>query len=890
MPCALIVLDELQQYIGENPDRSYTVQLVTEACCKKFGGRLLFVATGQSALFGTALLQRLKDRYTVSVELSDTDVEAVTRKIVLAKTPTMKPQLDSMLKHCSGEIDRQLYGTRIGSRPEDATILAADYPILPARRRLWEKLLRAVDRAGTAGQLRTQLRIVHEAVRTIANQPLGTVVPADFIFDQLSVNMLQSNVLSRDIDEIIRKQRDGTEDGILCSRLCAMIFLISQLPKEAGADIGVLATPDVLADLLVDDLVAGSANLRKTIPELLGKLIKSGDLMQVGEDYRIQTREGAAWTTEYNNHYTRFMNDASRIAEERTALLRVRCQATLRDLRLNQGNCREPRKFELYTGADRPKPAAGVIPVWIRDGWSDSESAVRSDAQQAGLDSELVFIFLPRQDAEVFKTNIAGLQAAQETLSRRGAPTAQEGMDARKSMETREREHSAVLSRLLDDLFRHASVIQGGGSLVEGQTLREAVENALKSSLVRLFPQFTVADDRMWEKVFERAKKGDGSPLEVLNYHGEAEKHPVCAQLLSFIAAGKKGSDLRKHFSGHPFGWPQDAVDGALLTLLRCNLITVTLAGVAVDPRSLDRANIGAAYFKLVSVVVTTQHLLEIRKVLQEASIGYQSGQEIKSMPGLIRKLLDMGRAAGGAAPCPVQPDLSQCEELQNLSGNELLVRVFDISASLLEQIPLWKQRAEQIRQRLPRWDSLNELIKYAAGLPGLEAVKQAVTAIVANRLLLEEPDPVAPLCEQVTGELRQALQDARTRYSQVYEEAMSKLVDSAIWIKLDPSHQARLLASRSIGSVPGIRVATENEVLLSLQECSLQDWQVRTDALPQRFADVLLAAAKLLEPQAVSYRPHSARLSDETEVDQYLTAMKEEIMKQIGAGHPVIV
>ena len=54
-PLTLIGLDEVQQYIGENQARTYAVQEVTEICCKRFGGRLMFVGTGQTALSGTPI-------------------------------------------------------------------------------------------------------------------------------------------------------------------------------------------------------------------------------------------------------------------------------------------------------------------------------------------------------------------------------------------------------------------------------------------------------------------------------------------------------------------------------------------------------------------------------------------------------------------------------------------------------------------------------------------------------------------------------------------------------------------------------------------------------------------------------------------------------------------
>ena len=61
------------------------VQEAVEACCKNIGGKLLFIGTGQTAVTGTPNLKKLEGRFTVRVELSDTDVDAVVRKVILAK-------------------------------------------------------------------------------------------------------------------------------------------------------------------------------------------------------------------------------------------------------------------------------------------------------------------------------------------------------------------------------------------------------------------------------------------------------------------------------------------------------------------------------------------------------------------------------------------------------------------------------------------------------------------------------------------------------------------------------------------------------------------------------------------------------------------------------------
>ena len=74
--------DHVQQYIGDTNDRSTLVTEVTEALSKELDSHVLVVASGQSALTPTAQLQKLTDRYTIRVQLSDQDVEAVIRFVL----------------------------------------------------------------------------------------------------------------------------------------------------------------------------------------------------------------------------------------------------------------------------------------------------------------------------------------------------------------------------------------------------------------------------------------------------------------------------------------------------------------------------------------------------------------------------------------------------------------------------------------------------------------------------------------------------------------------------------------------------------------------------------------------------------------------------------------
>src|SRR5207247_6026504 len=96
LPCTLLVVDEIQQFIGEKIQRAMDLQEIAEHCTTKLKQRLLLIGTGQSALNTTPSLQRLQARFAVRVQLSDTDVESVIRKTVLRK----KPEQEAAISKC----------------------------------------------------------------------------------------------------------------------------------------------------------------------------------------------------------------------------------------------------------------------------------------------------------------------------------------------------------------------------------------------------------------------------------------------------------------------------------------------------------------------------------------------------------------------------------------------------------------------------------------------------------------------------------------------------------------------------------------------------------------------------------------------------------------------
>ncbi len=889
VPCLLIVLDEVQQYIGESLERSKAVQDLQEQCCARLGANVLFVATGQNALSATPLLIRLQGRFPVTIELQDTDVEQVTREVVLKKKPTAEAALLSLLEAHSGEIERHLASSKIAPNARDRGLMVRDYPLLPVRRRFWEKVLRAVDKTGTGAQLRTQLWIVHDAVEKTADLPLGNVVDAAFIYDHIKSRVLQSGVLLQEISENIARQVHE-DDGELRFRLCALVFLIGQLPHDGPNDAGIRATPETLADLLVTDLNVSSTDLRKQVTMLLERLVAESAVMRVESEYRMQTREGSEWNQAFQAAVSKLMNDDGKLASERSQLLKTACNETFEKRKLVHGQSKEPRKFDLHFGSEPPDTGGASVPVWVRDGWEVEEKSVLGEVRAAGDSAAVVYGFIPRKNADELKRAVASYSAALTTIHAKGHPGTPEGMEAKRAMETRLEQARRTRDNLIEELLNASQVyIAGDAEPVGGMLLETKVHAAAVACLDRLYPRFHEADHPEWHRVIERARKGDGDALEVVGHKGDPDKHPVCSAILGFVGSGKEGTKVRKEFAGPKCGWPQDAIDAALMVLHGAGMLQARTGGETVAKGKLDQRNITTTEFRVEHVTLTKVELIQLRTLFKLAGLNTTSGQESQSAPEFLNRVKALGEAAGGDPPLPRRPDLSHVQELAQRVGNDQLKGILDHRERLTREVGDWKAVAEKIALRQPRWVQMTALLDHAESLPAAAEVRPEVAAVGQNRGLLAEPDPVPHIVEKLAAALRLALNDAHAVSTSAHEVGLASLDASANWQKLAPEQRYELLSKSGSRVVPTVAVGTTEEILDTLRQTKLSELRAIGDALPTRFGNALAAAAKLLDPEAQHVKLPGVTIKDESDLKSWLKSAEDQIRVKLADG-PVIL
>jgi len=900
IPHTILVLDEVQQYINEVQDRSAAITEVAEAIQTQFDSRVMLVAAGQSALSaGTQALLWLRDRFRIAVELTDADVEAVIRKVLLHKRPSAVPAIERLLDDHAGEIARHLQGSRLGPRAEDRRDRVPDYPLLCTRRRFWEACFQAADAAGTHSQLRSQLRILHDSLQRVADRPLGAVIPASDLFEALAPSLVSNGVLLNEINTRIQKQLEkGEDEGRLRRDLCGLVFLIGKLPgREAkeGLDLGVRADAATLADLMVSDVTSDTGAFRKRVADTLEALAGEGDLMKVGDEYRLQTTEGAEWDREFRRRQTALrQGNEVEIATRRDQLFGESVQRILSGIKLTHGESKLRRTLSLHTGTEPPPSDGDAIQVWLRDGWSCALKEVESDARRLGTGDPTLHVHLPKKSADVLRDRIIEAEAARQVLDHYGVPSSPEGREARESMQSRRATAEHDRDELIREVIRAAKVLQGGGSEVFGDGLAEKLATGAEASLARLFPRFDDGDHRAWEAAVRRAKEGSDQPLRVVGWDGATEDHPVAKEVLARVGVGARGTEIHRVLKAPRFGWPQDAIDAALLALHRSGHLRATRNGQPIAIGGLDQAGIKGAEFRPEKVRLTTPERIALRGLFDRLGIATRSNEEEMRAPAFLDALGGLAARAGGPAPLPAPPDTKPIEDLKRLAGSEQLAAILEHKDDLEDRIAAWTLLAERAEARRSNWERAASLRRHATGLPGHEEVARELDAIANQRSLLGETDSVTPLTAKLASGLRAALAEKYAEFQRAIAQADATLAGDATWTRLDATAQDEIRLKLGLQPAAPLQVATDDALRKSLDARSLGTWQADIDAVVERVAKALEQAAARLErddrtPPTTTVALRRGTLADEAAVRAWLVEVESKLIEAVRNG-PVIV
>ncbi len=873
IPCTVIILDEVQQFIGQDSNLAFDVQLLAEDLCSRFEGKFLLVGTGQNALTDTPNLQRLMARFRVPIQLTNTDIQTVIRKTILEKKPSAVADLNTKLESALGEISRNLEGTVFGYLTEDKNTLVADYPLMPSTRKLWNKALQVIDVAGTSGQLRNQLRIIDDSLKSIAALEVGQVVAADFIFNQNQTQLIQSGLLINDmINQIQQKKAKGGDAGIE-GRILSAVFLLDLIMANTP-DTGLKANENTIADFLINNLNINADAFRTKVKTLVKKLVEEKVLMPINDEFKLQTKIGAEWEQAFTKEFIKLNNSGDdQIQTLRREKIVAHFKDKTRPLSITHGNSKIVREFELWD-KNTPPNTDFKLNLWIRDGWFESENTVINEIRAAGNNTPIAYAFVKKFRDPELKAEIVKFLATGLAINAMGVPSTPEGEQAKKSMETRQAQAKMGVQDLIDKICGETTVYLAGGNILQGSTLKDNIQEALNSIADRQFSEFKgKADALNWSQALTKALAGNPDALAAVGYSGDVDKHPIAAEILRFMGnSTKTGKDIRNQFMKAPYGWSQDAIDTVVVMLKNT-------AWISTSETTLNGAKMNQATFKKEVHILSARDKMMIRQLLQSGGVVCSPSDEIFPFSNAyLDKLKALANQVSGDSPRPEPINLAFIRDIENKEGNERLLDIIQQKDVLNAKFTEWTAKAKLVSAREPVWKLLVDLTNYATDEPDMVSLKNDATAIRVNRLLLQESDLIQPLLNTLSDKLVTALNHKKRAYNDLYDVKMADLQANDYFKKLTPEQKHPILQKHQLLKKPEIKALDAQALRDELQKASLYNWDTKIAALSGQFQSAVDDAITLSAPQAKTFNLPRKTISNQADIDAYVADLKAEL------------
>jgi hypothetical protein len=621
------------------------------------------------------------------------------------------------------------------------------------------------------------------------------------------------------------------------------------------------------------------------VPKALKALEEAGAIMPLDDAWRLQTKEAAEWDAAYRAELRALRADPTPLSVRRRGELDTALSEALKGLPgIAHGRSSVTRKLVRLRPTDKP-PTDGLA-VRVYNGWDDTLKQVNAEITALPATDATIHLLIERDaaDAERLEEALRQRMAAQAVLDQRGAPSTTEGEQAQKSFVARVSAADRTVKEIAEATVRKAQVILAGGSEQFGTHLKDRLQAGADGALVRLFPRFDIGDDPGWERVVTAARAGQADALKNVGHSGPPEMHPVCQAILTRLGAGRTGKELREEFERPLYGWPQDAVDGALLVLDHADLVrTVGEDGKEVALRSLPRQKIGVCRFHPETDTVTLAHRRAIRELGQSVGVHVSPDNEGEALTEILRRMREAARAAGGEAPAPEAPMTADLDAVEAEHGNRRLIEAATRKQMLADTHKAWSSAREHIDARLPAWRTTERLV--ALGAHGQQA---AVEDIRARRRLLEEPDPVPPLRQDAAAELRARLNAALDEYEAALSKAETELKADANWSspKINPDERHAIRQRNGLLPIPRPPVARPEDIVAALTSRSLSGWADLTRGIPAGVLEALDEAAIMVMPkvQAVNL-PTAGTINDEAVLDAWLAKVRETIAAKLPDG-----
>lgn len=631
----LFLIDEAGQYVAPRGELILNLDGLARNLKELGQGKVWIIATGQQTLteiveraaYNTPELNKLRDRFPISIELDARDIREITYRRLLTKSDAGVSELIDLFSRRGQAMIRHTRLTGTSFYKDDPTTedFKRLYPFLPQHFEILMELIRVLARSTGGIGLRSAIRVIQDVLvdssrilppdePKLADRPIGTLATVDDFYKTLraDINKLMPHVVSA-VDKVERIYSDQPL-LVRVAQAVATLQPLEEFPRTA----------ENIAALLYPEL--GSPPLEDQVREALGKLVSTKEVGLI-EDPQAN---GYLFLSEsvgpLRNKRTNYVPSGGELTRVRNEILRDLLEPQPATRLENIKNVRAAVRMGRHWLTGEREDIRFQLEMVSGEKWDDRRNTLLTEtAQQTEYRSTIVWLFQEDGVAEDILPEIvkseyisSPSQVDERTADRDVAQY------ARSERRLAERNHEKVEGLLRNALLRGTYIFRGIPTPVRqvADTVEAAAKGILSKAAGEVFQQYHLVkirpDTKLARKFLEVERLDrmpqDRDPLRLVGKKGGAPRintnHPALAETLRAFRAkvddtgvGRlTGKAIQDFFASGPYGWSKDAVRYLFAALLMAGEVEFHTGGEVIKtsgPAAVESVKSTVAFNKI---------------------------------------------------------------------------------------------------------------------------------------------------------------------------------------------------------------------------------------------------------------------------------------------------
>lgn len=579
----VFLVDEIGQYIGDDSRLMLNLQTVTEDLGTACQGKVWIVVTSQQDIDSITKTKgndfsKIQGRFDTRLSLSSANVDEVIKKRILDKTPTAEQTL-RLLYEQKATIIKNLIVFNDGIEKKlysDESDFAGVYPFVPYQFNLLASVLTSIRTHGASGKHlsegeRSMLALFKESAMKLMNEQHGAVIPFNVFYDALHQFLDHSHrgVISRAYENSYINQ-DGDSDCFNVNVL-KTLFMIKYV-KE------IVANVDNITSLMISEIDTDRIALKRRVEDALKILVQQMLVQKNGDIYVFLTDEEQEINREIENQNVEMAEVIGKVSE-----------LIFEDI-FSDKKYRYPAFSGRYSFAfnqivdDRPYKATQNYDIGVRIITPSSEySGEDATLRMMSGQGKEVLVALPNDSAFLNELRSALKIEKYLRLNTSGSLAKFEQIKEAKRVEMRDRNGHAKL--FLVEAMKAADIyVNGDKAQISSRDVSSRIGEAIGRLVSTVYHKLPYIDTPMGEANIRALFKTSNQQKVSLDEVADANAHAL-SDMLSFISANSSAhtktsmKSLMDRFMKAPYGFVEDDVEWLIAKLFAIGDVSFTVNG-----------------------------------------------------------------------------------------------------------------------------------------------------------------------------------------------------------------------------------------------------------------------------------------------------------------------